>query len=45
MCARNHISTQPSDAIPVAQRLRMTFDVDSRIALDEVFGRSYEANK
>jgi transformation/transcription domain-associated protein len=35
--ARNHLSVQPSAAIPVAQRLRMTLDVESRVALDDVF--------
>eukprot|EP00980_Cylindrotheca_fusiformis_P015838 scaffold4637_cov128-Cylindrotheca_fusiformis.AAC.9 len=34
--ARNHLSVQPSAAIPVAQRLRMTLDVDARVALDDV---------
>ena len=42
MSARNHLSVQPSAAIPVAQRLRMTLDVDSRIALDEVFRNSQQ---
>jgi transformation/transcription domain-associated protein len=43
MSSRNHIAVQPSAAIPVAQRLRMTLDVDSRIALDEVYRRSCQA--
>jgi transformation/transcription domain-associated protein len=42
--ARNYLSVQPNAAIPVAQRLRMTLDVDSRISLDEVFRRSYEVS-
>jgi transformation/transcription domain-associated protein len=40
--ARNHLSVQPSAAIPVAQRLRMTLDVDSRIALDDVLRKHLE---
>lgn len=40
--ARNHLSVQPSAAIPVAQRLRMTLDVDSRIALDDVLRENLE---
>jgi transformation/transcription domain-associated protein len=40
--ARNHLSVQPSAAIPVAQRLRMTLDVDSRIALDDVLRKYLE---
>jgi len=35
--ARNFVSIQPTAAIPVAQRLRMTPDPDSRLALDEVW--------
>lgn len=34
--ARNHLSVQPSVAIPVAQRLRITLDVESRVALDDI---------
>ena len=44
MSARNHISIQPNAAIPVAQRLRMSLDTDSRIALDEVFRKKNETN-
>lgn len=36
ICARNHLSVQPSAAIPVAQRLRMTLDTESRVSLDDV---------
>jgi transformation/transcription domain-associated protein len=36
MSARNNLSIQPNPAIPVAQRLRMTLDVDTRLSLDEV---------
>lgn len=43
--ARNYLSMQPTAAIPVAQRLRMTPDPESRLALDEVFRRSCDANK
>eukprot|EP00536_Pseudo-nitzschia_multiseries_P000672 jgi/Psemu1/233891/estExt_Genewise1.C_80142 len=35
--ARNYINLQPTAAIPVAQRLRMTPDPDCRVALDEVW--------
>jgi transformation/transcription domain-associated protein len=35
--ARNHIHIQPTAAIPVAQRLRMTPDPECRLALDEVW--------
>ena len=35
--ARNYIQIQPTAAIPVAQRLRMTPDPDCRLALDEVW--------
>jgi transformation/transcription domain-associated protein len=40
--ARNHLSVQPSAAIPVAQRLRITLDVDSRVALDDVMRSSFD---
>ena len=40
MSARNHLSMQPNAAIPVAQRLRMTLDLESRISLDEVYSRT-----
>lgn len=40
VAARNFLSVQPSAAIPVAQRLRMSLDSESRVALDGVF-RSY----
>jgi transformation/transcription domain-associated protein len=43
--ARNHLSVQPNAAIPVAQRLRLTLDVESRISLDEVFTRSCDVGK
>jgi len=42
--ARNYIHLQPTAAIPVAQRLRMTPDPDSRLALDEVW-RNYREKK
>ena len=45
MSARNHLSMQPNAAIPVAQRLRMTLDLDSRISLDEVYARSCYSEK
>jgi transformation/transcription domain-associated protein len=45
VAAKNHLSIQPSVAIPVAQRLRMTLDVDSRIALDDVWRVCSESNK
>jgi transformation/transcription domain-associated protein len=45
MTARNHLSIQPNAAIPVAQRLRMTLDVDSRISLEEVYRKSFESSK
>jgi transformation/transcription domain-associated protein len=48
--ARNFLSVQPSAAIPVAQRLRMTLDNESRVSLDDVFrlecdrvGRKFES--
>jgi hypothetical protein len=41
--ARNHISIQPTAAIPVAQRLRMTPDQQSRLALDDVLRSSYDS--
>ena len=44
VAAKNHLSIQPSAAIPVAQRLRMTLDVESRIALDDVWRVANEAN-
>lgn len=34
--AKNHLSMQPTAAIPVAQRLRMTPDFESRFGLDDV---------
>jgi len=43
--ARNYISMQPTAAIPVAQRLRMTPDPDSRLALDEVWRNCRDENK
>ncbi len=42
--ARNHLSMQPSAAIPVAQRLRMTLDTESRVALDDVLRSSNNAH-
>jgi transformation/transcription domain-associated protein len=43
--ARHHLSVQPNAAIPVAQRLRMTPDYESRFALDDVLrADSYERN-
>lgn len=36
VAARHYISVQPSPAIPVAQRLRMTPDFDTRLALEDV---------
>lgn len=36
MSARNYLSIQPNAVIPVAQRLCMTLDSDSRVALDDV---------
>ena len=44
VAAKNYLSIQPSAAIPVAQRLRMTLDVESRIALDDVWRVSNESN-
>jgi transformation/transcription domain-associated protein len=35
--ARHYLSIQPNAAIPVAQRLRMTPDCETRLALDEVY--------
>jgi len=43
--ARNHIQIQPTAAIPVAQRLRMTPDPDCRLALDEVWRNHKEEAK
>jgi transformation/transcription domain-associated protein len=43
--ARHYLSVQPTAAIPVAQRLRMTPDPESRLSLDEVFRRSCDADK
>jgi transformation/transcription domain-associated protein len=43
--ARNHLSVQSFAAIPVAQRLRMTPDPESRLALDDVLRRSYDTEK
>ena len=43
--ARNHIHVQPTAAIPVAQRLRMTPDPDCRLALDEVWRNHREEAK
>lgn len=40
LSARNYLSVQPTAAIPVAQRLRMTPDPESRLSLDDVFRRS-----
>lgn len=42
VAARNHLSVQPTAAIPVAQRLRMCRDVDSRLALDDVLRRCFD---
>lgn len=48
--SRNFISVQPTGVIPIAQRLRITSEDNSRISLDEVFrkwcvnrGEDYEA--
>jgi transformation/transcription domain-associated protein len=43
--ARNNLSIQPSAAIPVAQRLRMTLDTESRVALDDVFRSSQNSSE
>jgi transformation/transcription domain-associated protein len=43
VASRNHLSIQPTAAIPVAQRLRMCRDFDSRLSLDDVLRRSYDA--
>lgn len=43
VCARNHLSVRPCATIPVAQRLRMTLDISSRVSLDEVFRASYDS--
>ena len=43
--ARNYIQIQPTAAIPVAQRLRMTPDPDCRLALDEVWRNHREKEK
>ena len=37
MSSRQHLSVQPTAVIPVAQRLRMTADSDSRMSLDEIY--------
>lgn len=36
-CARNFLSIQPSPVIPIAQRLRMTFEAAGRLSLHDVF--------
>lgn len=48
--SRNHLSVQPTGVVPIAQRLRITAEDNSRISLDEVFrkwcvkrGEDYEA--
>jgi hypothetical protein len=45
VAAKNHLSIQPNVGIPVAQHLRMTLDVDSRIALDDVWRVCIKSNK
>ena len=42
--ARNFLSIQPSAAIPVAQRLRITMDVESRVALDDVIRSGFDTS-
>jgi transformation/transcription domain-associated protein len=42
--ARHYLCIQPNAAIPVAQRLRMTPDCDTRLALDEVFRTASSKN-
>ncbi|KAI2509201.1 PI3/PI4 kinase-like protein [Fragilaria crotonensis] len=39
VCCRNFLSVQPSPVIPIAQRLRMTYEKESRLSLDDVFRR------
>ena len=39
MSSRQHLSLQPTAVIPVAQRLRMTADSNSRMSLDEIYKR------
>lgn len=41
LSARNYISVQPNPAIPVAQRLRMTLDVETRLSLDQVLKEAH----
>lgn len=43
VASRNYLSVQPTAAIPVAQRLRMCRDMDSRLALDDVLRRSFDS--
>jgi transformation/transcription domain-associated protein len=43
--ARHYLSVQPTAAISVAQRLRMTPDPESRLALDEVLRRSCDGDE
>jgi hypothetical protein len=42
MCNRTFLSVQPMPVIPIAQRLRMTGEDDSRMSLDDVFRRFCE---
>jgi len=42
VCSRNFLSKQPSPVIPIAQRLRMTYEDKSRFSLDEVFRKRCE---
>lgn len=48
--SRNYLSVQPTSVVPIAQRLRITAEDNSRVSLDEVFrlwcekrGKDYEA--
>jgi len=48
--SRNYLSVQPTAVVPIAQRLRITAEDNSRVSLDEVFrqwcekrGEDYEA--
>lgn len=43
LSARQNLSVQPTAVIPVAQRLRMTADSNSRMSLDEVYKQHCQA--
>eukprot|EP00540_Astrosyne_radiata_P023165 CAMPEP_0116870060 /NCGR_PEP_ID=MMETSP0418-20121206/28092_1 /TAXON_ID=1158023 /ORGANISM="Astrosyne radiata, Strain 13vi08-1A" /LENGTH=312 /DNA_ID=CAMNT_0004506199 /DNA_START=160 /DNA_END=1098 /DNA_ORIENTATION=- len=42
MASRNYMTMKPSAVIPIAQRLRMTAESDSRLSLDDAFKRHCE---